>query len=89
MFEWDDEKNERNVQKHGVDFETACRIFDGKVVTYIDTRFDYGELREVSIGMVEDTVILTVVHTDRDGNIRIISARRADRKERKRYAQAI
>ena len=89
MFEWDEEKNRTNIEKHGVSFELASRIFDNHVITFVDTRFDYGELREVSIGTVDGLIILTVVHADRDGKIRLISARRADRKERKIYDQAI
>lgn len=89
MFEWDDDKNRKNIEKHGVSFEVASRIFENRTVTFIDTRFEYGELREVSLGIVSGIVVLTVVHTDRDGKTRIISARRADRKERQRYDQAI
>lgn len=89
MFEWDENKNRRNIEKHGVSFELASRIFENRVVTYFDTRFDYGELREVSIGTVDGILILAVVHTDRDGNIRLISARPAKRKEKEIYDQAI
>jgi len=89
MFEWDDEKNLANIEKHGIDFETAKRIFEGQTLTVIDDRFDYGEIREISIGMVDGIAILTVAHTDRDNKIRIISARRANQKERARYEQEI
>jgi uncharacterized DUF497 family protein len=50
MFEWDHVKSMANVGKHGVSFETASRIFEGPVVTVVDARFDYGEVREISIG---------------------------------------
>jgi uncharacterized DUF497 family protein len=89
MFEWDDGKNAANIAKHGVSFETARRIFEGPVLTAIDDREDYGELREISIGVVDGAAVLTVVHTDREGIRRIISARPATRRERRQYAQAL
>ena len=70
-------------------FETARRIFEGFVLTVVDDRFDYGEVRQNSIGPIEGILFLTVTHTDRDGTMRIISARPAKRSERKRYEQAI
>lgn len=89
MFEWDDEKNAANIAKHGVSFEQARRIFEGPVLTVIDDREDYGELREISIGLVDGAAFLTVVHTDREGTTRIISARPASSRERRRYEEAI
>ena len=84
-FEWDDAKNEANMLKHGIGFDRAIAIFDGRVRTVVDTRFDYGEKREISFGMVDENLILTVVHTDRSGRKRIISARRASARERQFY----
>ncbi len=89
MFEWDAAKNLQNVEKHGVSFERAAQIFTGPVLSVIDDRHDYGEVREISIGLVEGIAYLTVVHTDREGRIRIISARPANSRERNLYDQAI
>ncbi len=89
MYEWDEAKNATNISKHGVSFGLACRIFDGPIWTLRDTRQDYGEIREISIGQVEGVAILTVVHTTRQDRRRIISARPASERERKRYAQAL
>ena len=89
MFDWDETKNARNIAKHGISFEMARRIFDGPVLTAIDQRADYGERREVSIGKIDGVAILAVVHTDRLGRVRIISARPASRRERNRYEQTI
>ncbi|OYW69093.1 MAG: hypothetical protein B7Z40_00175 [Bosea sp. 12-68-7] len=89
MFEWDEDKNVANIAKHGVSFQRAARIFESRVLTVVDSRADYGEVREISIGIVESVVFLTVVHTDRQGVVRIISARRANRAERRRYENAI
>jgi uncharacterized protein len=84
-FEWDQAKNRANIAKHGVSFETASSIFDGPIVSWIDDRKDYGETRSFSIGQVEANFILTVIHTDRTGKKRIISARPASKNERSLY----
>lgn len=88
-FEWDDKKNRANIEKHGVSFKTAARIFDGLVLTAEDDRFEYGEVRKNSIGMIENALILVVTHTDRAGKTRINSARPGSRAERSRYEQAL
>jgi uncharacterized DUF497 family protein len=88
-FEWDEEKNLKNIEKHGVRFEDACKIFEGFTLDIADTRFDYGEERIISIGTLRGTVVLTVIHTDRMGNLRMISARPAKRSERRLYDQAL
>ncbi len=88
-FEWDAGKNRANITKHGVSFELAMRIFEGFTVDAPDDRFTYGEERTISIGMVGGIAILTVAHTDRNGATRLISARQANKQERKRYEQAV
>ncbi|NEO52386.1 MAG: BrnT family toxin [Okeania sp. SIO3B5] len=77
MFEWDENKKQQNIRKHGISFEEATEIFYGIVFTIIDERYNYGEIREISIGAIQGLIIITVVHTERNGNIRIISARKA------------
>ena len=89
QFEWDEVKNQSNIHKHGVSFETAKRIFEGLVVTWIDRRKDYGEVRYISIGQVEPAALIVVAHTNRNGRIRLISARPASRKERQAYHEQI
>ncbi|WP_375497327.1 BrnT family toxin [uncultured Nostoc sp.] len=84
-FEWDKNKNQQNIQKHGISFEEATEIFNGVVFTSIDERYDYEEIREISIGSIQGIVIITVAHTDRNGKIRLISARKATPKERRTY----
>jgi uncharacterized DUF497 family protein len=81
LFEWDDEKSNRNVRDRQLDFATAALIFDGPVQTVIDDRKDYGEVRLIALGEV-DGVVLVVVYTDRGDVRRIISARYANKKER-------
>ncbi|WP_102960676.1 BrnT family toxin [Mangrovicella endophytica] len=88
-FEWDETKDRDNIAKHGVSFAQAAGIFHGFTLDWVDDRFGYGEVREISIGLADGVAILVVVHTDRDGVCRLISARPALRRERKLYEQAI
>jgi uncharacterized DUF497 family protein len=88
-FEWDEAKNQANLRKHGIDFADAVKIFSGPIVTRIDDRVDYGETRHVTVGVVGGLLVVTVVHTDRLGRYRIISARKASQRERKLYEAAI
>ena len=84
-FEWDNDKDQRNYEKHGIRLSEAVRIFLNPVLTRNDDREDYGETREISIGLLDGAVVLVVVHTDRDGSTRLISARRANRSERRDF----
>lgn len=84
-YEWDAAKNAANQIKHGISFEEARLIFEGFVLTGVDSRRDYGETRYTSIGAVEGVIVIVVVHTDRNDITRIISARLANRKERQKY----
>lgn len=85
MFEWDEAKNQLNLEKHGISFEEAAEIFNYPVFTRIDKRNNYGEIREISFGMIGLTLVLVVVHTDRNGKTRLISARKANKNERHIY----
>jgi uncharacterized DUF497 family protein len=81
-FEWDPDKSEANLGKHGIDFAGAARVFDGPV---LEERSDRGdEERWKAVGLVEDREI-AVIYTLREGRCRIISARRARRNERRAY----
>ena len=83
MFEWDPAKNATNRRKHGISFEEAIEIFDGPVLSRADDI--YGETRERSYGLIEDAVVVCVVHTERGAARRIISARKATKKEREEF----
>ncbi len=91
LFEWDEAKAESNLRKHGIGFGNATQVFDDPFVLAEPERFERGEVRWQSIGMVEGVAILLVDHTVReegwDEVIRIISARRATRRECIRYEQ--
>ena len=89
LFDWDQAKEKANIAKHGVGFEMAKTIFEGPVLTWTDDRLAYGEIRMRSIGRVDGIVVLAVIHTDRLGTTRIISARPASRTERRHYEEAL
>jgi len=90
-FEWDPAKADRNLRKHRVSFELAARVFADPFALFEQDRFENGEYRWQTIGLVEGYLLLLVAHTVRDDEdtevIRIISARRAEPTERNRYEQ--
>ena len=94
-FEWDPLKAASNLRKHRVSFEIAIRAFADPFALTTQDRIEGGEHRWQTLGAVEGHVLLLVAHTVRDNDedgqpveiIRIISARAADRKERRRYEQ--
>jgi len=86
IFEWDPQKAKSNLIKHGVSFEEASTAFqDTLSLTIDDPLHSIDEDRVVLIGMSNKNRLLVVVHTERGDNIRIISARKATKKERKNY----
>ena len=84
-FEWDEEKNKVNQRKHRISFEEAAEIFSYPMYERIDTRFQYDEVRYIGIGRNNQMLIFTVVYTEREARIRIISARRANKQEQRLY----
>ena len=85
LFEWDEKKNRANFSKHGIWFDEAADIFSGPVLTKTYQTSDSGEFREVTIGAIRGVSVVCVAHTDRNGHIRIINARKATKAERKSY----
>ena len=86
LFEWDENKNKINMQKHGLDFEDAKYVFmDKNKYEKIDIRKDYGEIRIITVGMKDTEILTSVCHTDKNGVTRIISFRPASKKERNEY----
>ena len=59
-YTWNPDKERRNVEKHGISFDTAVRIFEDVVVEDLDSRFDYGEERVQALGVVDNRVIVVV-----------------------------
>lgn len=85
-FEWHPAKAAANLKRHGIHFEAATAVFhDAFAVERLDDREDYGEQRFVLVGMADGQVLLTVVYTEREEGIRIISARRATQDEQDDY----
>lgn len=88
MFEWNEQKRQEVLEKHGVDILYAALIFEGATLTRIDDREEYGEDRYISLGLVED-VPYVVVHTRRGDNIRLITAWKGGRAEYERYKNSL
>jgi uncharacterized DUF497 family protein len=90
QFDWDDEKEISNIEKHGIDFSTAALVFgDNNRIEKYDELHSTNEDRYITIGRVgEDTVIAMVVYTEREALTRIISARLATKCEEEAYYNA-
>ena len=87
LFEWDDDKNKYNKAVHKIDFETAALVFadEHRIVLYDEKHSEY-EDRYKTIGSINGFVtVITVIYSVRSKSIRIISARKADRKEKEQY----
>ena len=85
-FEWEDEKADSNLTKHGVSFEEGATIFnDPEIATIFDPDHSEDEERYVSIGISIQGNLLVIVHTEREERIRLISCRKATNAERKVY----
>jgi uncharacterized DUF497 family protein len=87
-FEWDEEKHLANLRKHGIDFADVENVFADEVYTIVDDRFDYGEIRYLSLGLLFGEII-AISHTETDEIIRFISARKAEKHEQETYFKAI
>ena len=88
QFAWDPKKAVSNLRDHGVTFEEASSVFgDALAITFDDPDHSEGESRLLTFGLSEQGRLLVVSHTERRGLVRIISARRATRPERKIYEE--
>jgi hypothetical protein len=88
-FEWDENKAKSNLAKHEVSFEEASAVFgDPLSLTVPDPAHSQAEDRFITMGHSHQRKLLIVVHTERGDNIRVVSARRASRKERKTYEES-
>ena len=85
IFEWDEAKSRRTLRDRGFGFDYAAGIFAGPTLEKEDVRRDYGEVRVQAIGRAAGADVLFVVYTERGDVRHIISARRANRKERKSW----
>jgi uncharacterized protein len=87
-FEWDENKRLINLQRHGIDFADVFLIFESPLVSHVDDRFDYGEIRYLTFGLLFGEVIV-VAHTEDDEKFRVISARKAEKYEQEIYFNSI
>ncbi|HEV2859920.1 MAG TPA: BrnT family toxin [Pyrinomonadaceae bacterium] len=87
-FEWDEAKRRSNLRKHGLDFLGVEQVFEGVTVTVPDGRFDYGEGRFVTFGLLDGRVV-AIAHTEADEVIRVISVRKATKDEESSYFKEI
>ena len=91
-FDWDENKNRINLEKHGITFEEASTVFfDDRAILFDDPEHSIDEYRFLLLGMSETAKVCIVCHCYRESDtvIRIISARQATRKEEQRYVRGI
>ncbi len=87
-FTWSEAKRTTNIKGHGLDFVDAQSVFEGLTYTFEDDRFSYGEQRFVTLGLLAGMPV-SVVHTESEYEIRIISFRKATKRESQIYFDAI
>jgi uncharacterized DUF497 family protein len=85
-FDWDTKKRQTNIKKHGIDFSGLRKVFEKPMLTRIDNREDYGETRWISLGDLNGKIVI-LVYTERENNVRLISARRATKNEENIYCK--
>jgi uncharacterized DUF497 family protein len=89
-FEWDSEKDRRNIEKHGVSFSEASTVLaDPLTITIGDPEHSAGEERFITVGLSYRQRLLVVAHRDDGDRIRIITARVGTRRERRDYEEGI
>jgi uncharacterized DUF497 family protein len=87
-FTWSERKRSVNVREHGLDFVDAPRVFEGMTFTFEDDRFAYGERRLITLGLLAG-IPVSIVHTETEDEIRVISFRKATRREAQLYFREI
>lgn len=88
QFEWNERKRERNVAKHAIDFADCEEVFAGPTVTIPDDRLAYEEERFITFGLLSGRVV-AVAHTETTAIIRVISMRKATRREQALFFEAL
>lgn len=88
LFTWSERKRAVNIKQHGLDFVDAARAFEGATFTFEDDRFAYGEQRFETLGLLAG-IPVSIVHTETDHEIRIISFRKATRREAELYYRQV
>jgi len=88
-FTWDENKNQTNIHKHGIDFNDIYRVFNGPIVARVDDREVYDEIRWKCTGYLGSIVVIVIYVEIEEETIRIISARKALKNERKWFEQKL
>lgn len=89
QFDWNKEKAQRNLGKHGISFDEAKTVFDDEMfITFVDDEHSDDEERYITLGLSSSGRLLMVAHADRGDTIRIISARKATKNEENFYVEA-
>jgi uncharacterized DUF497 family protein len=84
LLTWDEAKRAKNLEKHGIDFSEAEAFDWDRAVSFADDRFEYGEVREVAYGFIRDRLHV-LVFTSREEDVHVISLRKANEREKRRY----
>jgi uncharacterized DUF497 family protein len=79
-YTWHEAKRRKNLNKRGLDFADAGKVFSGPTFTFEDNRMNYGEQRWVTLGLLGEKVVV-IVHTEADEEIRGVSMRKANKNE--------
>ena len=87
-FEWDEAKQRKNLRQHGFDFLECEGVFAAETYSVLDDRFDYGEVRIITFGVLNGRVV-AITHTESDEVTRIISIRKAVKNEEEIYYKEI
>ncbi len=87
-FAWDEKKRRSNILNHGFDFVDAKEVFEGITFTFEDDRFEYGEERFITLGLLKGTIVV-IAHTEKGNEIRLISMRKATKHEQKIYFEGL
>lgn len=88
-FEWDEDKDRGNIRIHKISFKTASKAFDGPMLIEPEEKKEYGERRFMGIGIVENRFVLIIFSEPEPEIIRLISARKALKHERKKFEKAL
>jgi uncharacterized protein len=88
-FEWDNNKNQSNIKNHDLDFSDAWMIFEEPMLIDTDNREDYGEVRFIGIGFLNNLIVVIVFTEPKEDTIRVISLRVALKYERENFEQSI
>src|SRR5471030_2841421 len=89
IFDWDENKNRLNIQKHGLDFVDAQEMFEKPMLTYQDTRKDYLEGRYIGLGHIQKRLMVLVFTRQSENKIRIISFRKANKREQTKFGPTL